>query len=463
MRRFICLLAIALLMAASSEGAVKRTSKTVQKEKTENAKKIAGTKSRIKSNVADTRKQMARLQTLEANIARSDASIARLSARADSLGSRIKVMADSVELMQRRVETLRASYASSLTAIRRQRQLASSTAFVFSARSFTEARKRLRYLQELGKWETEKAAELKTASERLNTRKAELDSARTVLSADIARLKKEKEVLAANRADADAVITRLKKESRQLDKVLAEQQSLAKKLDNELNRIIEEEARKAAEEERKRKAAEEEARRKAEEQRAKAAAEAKAREEKNKDKNKPAAKPGKTTAKPDKAESAKPAEPAPAAKPAPLPVPTAPAGATFAKAKGKLPMPVSGSAVIVSDFGRHTHKELHKVELMNNGIDIETVPGAYATAVYPGVVSMVIVMEGYHNVVLVRHGEYLTVYAGISDLAVRKGQNVEAGQSLGRIFSDPSDDMRTRLHFEVRHEKDKLNPSEWLR
>jgi len=76
---------------------------------------------------------------------------------------------------------------------------------------------------------------------------------------------------------------------------------------------------------------------------------------------------------------------------------------------------------------------------------------------------MVIVMDGYHNVVLVRHGAYLTVYAGLSELKVRKGQEVKAGQALGLIFSDPSDGNRTRLHFEVRNEKNKLDPGEWLR
>lgn len=126
-------------------------------------------------------------------------------------------------------------------------------------------------------------------------------------------------------------------------------------------------------------------------------------------------------------------------------------------------MPVSGPAVIVSDFGRHTHQEFTKVEVQNNGIDIETSPGASALAVYPGTVSMVIVMDGFHNVVLVRHGEYLTVYAGITDLAVHKGEQVSAGQPLGKIYSDPADGNRTRLHFEVRREKEKLNPSLWLR
>ena len=65
--------------------------------------------------------------------------------------------------------------------------------------------------------------------------------------------------------------------------------------------------------------------------------------------------------------------------------------------------------------------------------------------------------------VLVRHGEYLTVYAGLTDLTVRKGQEVKAGQALGAIYSDPADGNRTRLHFEVRKEIEKLDPAEWLR
>ena len=101
--------------------------------------------------------------------------------------------------------------------------------------------------------------------------------------------------------------------------------------------------------------------------------------------------------------------------------------------------------------------------MQNNGIDFETEPGASARAVHEGTVSMIIVMEGYHNVVLVRHGEYLTVYAGLSDLAVRKGQHLNAGDRIGTVFVDSSDDNRTRLHFEVRHEKEKLDPAQWLR
>lgn len=135
----------------------------------------------------------------------------------------------------------------------------------------------------------------------------------------------------------------------------------------------------------------------------------------------------------------------------------------FERCKGRLPWPLDHKATITSTFGRHTHETLERVTMQNNGIDFETSPGASARAVYDGTVSMIIVMEGYQNVVLVRHGEYLTVYAGLSDLRVRKGDQVKAGQLLGSVFVDPNDGNRTKLHFELRHEKEKLDPQQWLK
>lgn len=131
--------------------------------------------------------------------------------------------------------------------------------------------------------------------------------------------------------------------------------------------------------------------------------------------------------------------------------------------KGRLPLPLDRSATVAVPFGLQTHAEYSKVKMQNNGIDLETEAGASARAVHEGTVSMVIVMEGYHNVVLVRHGEYLTVYAGLSDLAVRKGQHLKAGDRIGTVYVDRNDGNRTRLHFEVRHEKEKLDPGLWLR
>ena len=64
---------------------------------------------------------------------------------------------------------------------------------------------------------------------------------------------------------------------------------------------------------------------------------------------------------------------------------------------------------------------------------------------------------------LLRHGEYLTVYAGLTEVAVKKGDKVKADDTLGKVMPSVADGANSRLHFEVRHEKDKLNPEEWLR
>ena len=82
---------------------------------------------------------------------------------------------------------------------------------------------------------------------------------------------------------------------------------------------------------------------------------------------------------------------------------------------------------------------------------------------FRGTVSSIFRLDGYNNIVILRHGAYLTVYAGIGELKVRKGEEVAAGQLLGTLAPDPDDDNRPTLHFEIRQEKTKLNPTEWLR
>jgi septal ring factor EnvC (AmiA/AmiB activator) len=83
--------------------------------------------------------------------------------------------------------------------------------------------------------------------------------------------------------------------------------------------------------------------------------------------------------------------------------------------------------------------------------------------VFDGTVSSVFFMPGYQNIVIVRHGEYLTVYAGLGSLSISKGSKVKAGSDIGTVYSDPDDGGRTVLHFEVRREREKLNPLDWVR
>lgn len=102
------------------------------------------------------------------------------------------------------------------------------------------------------------------------------------------------------------------------------------------------------------------------------------------------------------------------------------------------------------------------VQVNSSGIDIQTTPGTTARSVFNGVVTRVFVMPGYNSSVIIRHGNYLTIYSNLSEVFVKAGDKVTTRQSIGRIYSDPEENNRTVLHFQLWKETTKLNPEPWL-
>ena len=133
----------------------------------------------------------------------------------------------------------------------------------------------------------------------------------------------------------------------------------------------------------------------------------------------------------------------------------------FAANRGKLPMPISGAYIITSHYGQYAVEGLRNVKLDNKGIDIQGKPGAQARAIFDGKVAAVFQLNGLFNV-LIRHGNYISVYCNLSSASVKSGDMVKTKQSIGQVFSDGTDNGRTVLHFQLRREKEKLNPEPWL-
>lgn len=142
---------------------------------------------------------------------------------------------------------------------------------------------------------------------------------------------------------------------------------------------------------------------------------------------------------------------------------TTSAAAGFAQMKGSLPRPVAGAFRITSRFGRHALPDLPNVMYDNPGIDAEVSAGASAQAVYAGKVSGVYVVPGYSTVVIVNHGNYYTVYGNIRNASVKVGDAVKQGQNLGHLSPDDEDPSHSSIHFEIWHNRDKMNPAEWIR
>lgn len=131
-------------------------------------------------------------------------------------------------------------------------------------------------------------------------------------------------------------------------------------------------------------------------------------------------------------------------------------GGAFASLKGRLPWPVDGE--ITKPFGRQPHPTVKGVEISNNGIDISVSGRSDVAVVADGTVVSTHFVPGYRNMVLVRHGDFYTVYSNLETVSVGSGSEVTAGQSVGRISKQAGE-----LHFEVWRQKERLNPEQWIR
>ena len=136
--------------------------------------------------------------------------------------------------------------------------------------------------------------------------------------------------------------------------------------------------------------------------------------------------------------------------------------ANFEQNRGRLPAPITTSYIVVSRFGQYNVQGMKNVTLDNKGIDLQGKPGAKARAVFNGKVAAIFQLNGLFNV-LVRHGQYISVYCNLSSTSVKQGDDVNTRQELGTVFTDTSNDNRTVLHFQLRKERDKLNPERWLK
>lgn len=130
----------------------------------------------------------------------------------------------------------------------------------------------------------------------------------------------------------------------------------------------------------------------------------------------------------------------------------------FADNKSKLPWPVSG--FISMEFGRQNHPVLKGIVMNNTGINIQTKEKEKVKAIFSGEVRTVAFIPLVGNTVVINHGDYYTVYAGLKNVLVSKGQKVTTGQELGEILTNK--DGVSELKFEVRKSITALDPQLWL-
>ncbi len=438
-RFYIATILMLLIAAATNDINASSDRKDVIKREQQDAQRAINESSKkLTSNEKATAQNLKDLNLITAEIKAQNVELKRLSAQLDSINREVTSVGDSIKIEQERLDDLKAKYANAIKKMGTQSRTYDKITFLFSASSFKEAYRRMRYLQEFTAWREEQSQMImeskKILENQMESLKALSESKRLnlVLASNAhTKLKKQKEL-------QTKTINKLKREGKELKSIIADNERKSKALDRELDRIIAEEQR----------LAEERARREREE-----------RERREREKNKP-------QTEDTKEQDEKPVEPKEREienEDFKLTLTDAQLTAKFEASKGKLLFPINGGYRIVRQFGKHKHPELKYVETNNSGIDIETSQGAKARAICDGRVSAIFRQEGFNTVVMVRHGVYLSIYVNLGDIYVKSGQAVKEGQNIGIIFSDPDDNNRTTLHFEIRKEKTKLNPELWVK
>lgn len=131
----------------------------------------------------------------------------------------------------------------------------------------------------------------------------------------------------------------------------------------------------------------------------------------------------------------------------------------FFAARGSLPWPVK-NGIVSQTFGIHYHPLLKNIRTRNNGIDIATEKGATARAIFQGTVVSIATITSTNIAIIIKHGDYFTVFAGLDRTFVTTGQIVQPGKELGIIHTNLQG--KTELHFEVWKGEQYQNPAGWL-
>lgn len=472
-------------VAAIAVATLAQSVSEIEKQKQAAEKEIRETKGELTATERQVNAELASLRKIEGEIAASQKEIESVKGQIDAINGNISALESNIASEEADLRHLRDEYLKAVKKMRVARKQNSGLAFIFSSGSFNEARRRMRYMGEFAEWKDRRSDEIKGLVSSLSDQRGQLVQARKDAEVALGRQQAAKTRLSRQHQEKQQTVDQLRANSEALRAKLARRQSEAKKLSSQISALIaEQKAKEAREAEARRQAAEQkrlaEEKRKAEE---KAAEERRLAEANRKAEEKKQSEPkaekkeakSETTSESEYAEARKRRRNQPSgtsdseSRQQQTVRPETPESATaaFEAQKGRLPKPVSGSFEIISAFGVHPiSPDLPDIMDENLGIDAHVANGAGVSAVYEGEVIKVYDRTntpGFRNIVVVKHGDYITVYANLETLSVKSGQTVRQGQQLGTAGADFDDPASGLIHFEVWKNQSHLDPASWLK
>ncbi len=357
--------------------------------------------------------------------------IKTINAEIDLVNKQINNNVSEIDTLNKEVKQLKKQYALMIQRAYLVKKNRKGLTYMLSADNINQAFKRREWLEQLSNDRLNKAVEIETKKMLLDSMNKALESKKNEKAMLLVEKEKETNKLSEERELKQDNLVELQKKEKDLRKQIKRKQEEAERLNTAIVNIINEEIRKA---------------------KAKANADAVAKKKKE-----------------DKASGAKPSVNTEKASETKLSnsellnlTPEAQKlSSSFVANKNQLPWPVSEGR-IAQPFGEHPHPVLKGIKIKNNGLDIATKKSSQVRSVFDGEVTGVISLPGAGKAIIIRHGEFLSVYSNLEESGVEKGEKVKAKQNIGKVMTS-AEENNTILHFEIWRGTEIQNPAMWLK
>ena len=399
----------------------------LEKEKVKLEKEIASMNKILNETKKTKKMSTSELRVLEKKIAQRKKLIKNINSQMGMLNNEIKSTQQSIGELCKEITILRESYAQMLRYAQKNKTNTDKLLFIFSSKDYKEAYQRYIFFRQFGDLQKEKLAQIQSKTNELSKRTNELELKRTNQEKLLQQELKNSKELNKEKTEKQKTVNQLQKKEKQLAKNLKNKQQQVKKLQQQIDNAIAAEVKKQKE----------------------LAAKKKQQMATNPTTNKKEAEANKAAI-----ETAKKKNYTIATTPEEVAL-----SSSFEANKGKLPWPTT-QGVIVSQYGVHKHPEVAGAVIENKGIDIRTTKGSTVRSIFKGEVSRIAKGPTGLLVVIIRHGEYMSVYANLKSVSVKNGQKVDTKQTIGTVSTN--EDGVSEYKFQIFKGTHHLNPSIWL-
>jgi septal ring factor EnvC (AmiA/AmiB activator) len=427
-----------LILAVCTPALLSQSVKDLQSERKRLQDELSLTSKLLDETQRSKSSSLNKLTIIRKNISSRTNLIDNLNLQIAVLDRNLDTLRLQKDCLTNRLQQLKNEYARLLQESQMRKNSYSQLLFLFSSESMEQAYRRMRYLQESSEYRKKQALEIQHIQQQIAGQETLLSQTRQTKESTRTQQEKESKQLQQEQQKEGKTLGSLKTQENKLRQQLTLQQKKANELNRRIEQAIAAEIQRAEARKRAQQAKEEAARREAEKREAQ--------------------KQGKTP----KPSVSKPAEaPAASGNVETLTREESLAAGNFAANKGHLPWPVE-KGFIRGHFGIQPHPVLKHVTTNNKGIYIQTPRNSDARAIFEGVVTQVFSVPGSNNGVIIKHGNYRSVYANLTGLYIKEGDHVSAKQRIGKIFVDDENGGKTELYLMIWKDKTLLNPEQWI-